>query len=54
MTPEQEAAERAAVELIHRPLSRAQRRQVERAAGAAAVLARQLQRRATSRRGRGR
>jgi hypothetical protein len=50
---DQDRAVRLADELVRRPLTRAQRRQVDRAAGAAAILARQLERQAASgRRGR--
>jgi hypothetical protein len=44
---DQDRAARLVDELVRRPLTRAQRRQVDRAAGAAAILARRLQQQAT-------
>jgi hypothetical protein len=49
---DRERALRVADQLARCPLSWAERRQVERAAVAAEILARQLQQRATRRRGR--
>ena len=47
---DQDQAVRVADQLVRRPLSWAQRRQDERVAGAAEILARQLQQQATGRR----